>query len=68
MIGNYTYLDGDMHVKLSLCADVLIQALRQVRTIWPLSSSYLGPIYSLSSPYLIQALRQVRTIWPLSRP
>ena len=23
-IGNYTYLDGDLHVKLSLCADVLI--------------------------------------------
>jgi hypothetical protein len=30
-IGNYTYLDGDMHVKLALCADVLIQALRKER-------------------------------------
>ena len=24
-IGNYTYLDGDLHVKLSLCADLLIE-------------------------------------------
>jgi hypothetical protein len=31
VIGNYTYLDGDMHVKLSLCADVLIQSLRKAR-------------------------------------
>ena len=31
VIGNYTYLDGDMHVKLALCADVLIQALRKER-------------------------------------
>lgn len=26
-IGNYTYLDGDLHVKLSLCADSIISAL-----------------------------------------
>lgn len=26
-IGNYTYLDGDLHVKLSLCADAIISAL-----------------------------------------
>mmetsp|Transcript_28125 Transcript_28125/g.90666 ORF Transcript_28125/g.90666 Transcript_28125/m.90666 type:complete len:799 (-) Transcript_28125:124-2520(-) len=26
-VGNYTYLDGDLHVKLSLCADILIERL-----------------------------------------
>ena len=31
VIGNYTYFDADVHVKLSLCADVLIQTLRKVR-------------------------------------
>ena len=31
MIGNYTYLDGDLHVKLALCADYCIQKLRQAR-------------------------------------
>jgi len=31
MIGNYTYLDGDLHVKLALCADYCIQRLRQAR-------------------------------------
>jgi len=31
MIGNYTYLDGDLHVKLALCADYVIQALRKAR-------------------------------------
>jgi hypothetical protein len=30
-IGNYTYLDGDLHVKLALCADVCIEALRKAR-------------------------------------
>ncbi|KAJ8605349.1 hypothetical protein CTAYLR_002327 [Chrysophaeum taylorii] len=27
VIGNYTYLDGDLHVKLSLCADAVIDRL-----------------------------------------
>ena len=31
MIGNYTYLDGDLHVKLALCADYCIQRLRKAR-------------------------------------
>jgi len=31
MIGNYTYLDGELHVKLALCADYCIQRLRQAR-------------------------------------
>jgi len=31
MIGNYTYLDGDLHVKLALCADYCIQKLRAAR-------------------------------------
>ena len=31
MIGNYTYLDGDLHVKLALCADYCIKWLREVR-------------------------------------
>jgi len=31
MIGNYTYLDGDLHVKLSLCADYCIARLRKAR-------------------------------------
>ena len=31
MIGNYTYLDGDLHVKLALCADYCIQKLRKAR-------------------------------------
>jgi len=26
-VGNYTYLDGDMHVKLSLCADAIMKEL-----------------------------------------
>ena len=26
-VGNYTYLDGDLHVKLALCADACIDAL-----------------------------------------
>lgn len=30
-IGNYTYLDGDLHVKLALCADYCISRLRQAR-------------------------------------
>lgn len=30
-IGNYTYLDGDLHVKLALCADHCIQRLRAAR-------------------------------------
>lgn len=28
-IGNYTYLDGDLHVKLSLCADYVIERVLQ---------------------------------------
>ena len=31
MIGNYTYLDGELHVKLALCADYVIQRLRKAR-------------------------------------
>jgi len=31
MIGNYTYLDGDLHVKLALCADYIIECLRKAR-------------------------------------
>jgi len=31
VIGNYTYLDGDLHVKLALCADYCIQKLRKAR-------------------------------------
>ena len=31
VIGNYTYLDGDLHVKLALCADYCIQRLRKAR-------------------------------------
>lgn len=30
-VGNYTYLDGDLHVKLSLAADALIKGLVQQR-------------------------------------
>jgi len=30
-IGNYTYLDGENHVKLALCADHCIKRLREVR-------------------------------------
>lgn len=30
-IGNYTYLDGDLHVKLSLAADAIIMHMRQRR-------------------------------------
>ena len=30
-IGNYTYLDGDLHVKLALCADYCITRLRKAR-------------------------------------
>lgn len=30
-IGNYTYLDGELHVKLALCADYLIARLRKSR-------------------------------------
>lgn len=30
-IGNYTYLDGDLHVKLALCADHCISRLRKAR-------------------------------------
>ena len=30
-IGNYTYLDGDLHVKLALCADYVISRLRKAR-------------------------------------
>lgn len=30
-VGNYTYLDGDMHVKLSLAADGILQGLTQNR-------------------------------------
>lgn len=29
VVGNYTYLDSDLHVKLALCADVCIDALIQ---------------------------------------
>ena len=32
VIGNYAYRShGDQHVRLSLCADVLIQAMRKAR-------------------------------------
>jgi len=31
MIGNYTYLDGELHVKLALCADYIIEKLRAAR-------------------------------------
>jgi len=31
VIGNYTYLDGELHVKLALCADYCIQRLRKAR-------------------------------------
>jgi len=31
MIGNYTYLDGELHVKLALCADYCIRRLRAAR-------------------------------------
>lgn len=31
VIGNYTYLNGENHVKLALCADACIQRLQQVR-------------------------------------
>ena len=31
VIGNYTYLDGDKHVKLSLASDAIIAALRAAR-------------------------------------
>eukprot|EP00303_Exanthemachrysis_gayraliae_P003631 CAMPEP_0206016888 /NCGR_PEP_ID=MMETSP1464-20131121/23809_1 /ASSEMBLY_ACC=CAM_ASM_001124 /TAXON_ID=119497 /ORGANISM="Exanthemachrysis gayraliae, Strain RCC1523" /LENGTH=787 /DNA_ID=CAMNT_0053390719 /DNA_START=11 /DNA_END=2374 /DNA_ORIENTATION=+ len=31
VIGNYTYLDGDLHVKLALCADYCIQRLCAAR-------------------------------------
>ena len=31
MIGNYTYLDSDLHVKLALCADYCISKLRKAR-------------------------------------
>eukprot|EP00900_Chrysochromulina_parva_P025962 jgi/Chrpa1/79/Chrysochromulina_OHIO_Genome00003253-RA len=31
MIGNYTYLDGELHVKLALCADYCIARLRKAR-------------------------------------
>ena len=31
VIGNYTYLDGDRHVKLSLACDAIISALRRAR-------------------------------------
>jgi hypothetical protein len=31
VIGNYTYLDGEKHVKLALCADAAIDALRTAR-------------------------------------
>jgi len=31
IIGNYTYLDGDLHVKLALCADYCISRLRAAR-------------------------------------
>jgi len=31
VIGNYTYLNGENHVKLSLCADACIERLRKVR-------------------------------------
>ena len=31
VVGNYTYADGEKHVKVSLCADILIQALRKAR-------------------------------------
>jgi len=30
-IGNYTYLDGELHVKLALCADYCIRRLRAAR-------------------------------------
>jgi len=30
-VGNYTYLDGDLHVKLALCADACIAALQKAR-------------------------------------
>lgn len=32
VIGNYTYLDGDLHVKLALCADYCIQRLCAARS------------------------------------
>lgn len=31
IIGNYTYLDGENHVKLALCADYCIKKLREAR-------------------------------------
>ena len=31
IIGNYTYLDGELHVKLALCADYIIKRLRAAR-------------------------------------
>ena len=31
IISNYTYLDGELHVKLALCADYIIKRLRAAR-------------------------------------
>ena len=51
IIGNYTYLDGDLHVKLALCADYVIQRLRKARPTPPHISPHL-PTSPHISPHL----------------
>ena len=48
IIGNYTYLDGDLHVKLALCADYVIQRLRKARPISPHISQHISPYLPIS--------------------
>ena len=48
IIGNYTYLDGDLHVKLALCADYVIQRLRKARPISPHISPHISPYLPIS--------------------
>merc|ERR1711965_567355 len=51
VIGNYTYLDGDLHVKLALCADYVIQRLRKAHPTSPHISPHL-PTSPRISPHL----------------
>jgi len=40
-IGNYTYLDGALHVKLSVCADAIMKELADRRPVGTTSLAYL---------------------------
>ena len=54
-IGNYTYLDGELHVKLSLCADSLIDGQSTLRRTFDLdmcdpTHRFMGQTYTASAP------------------